>query len=84
MTSDDRQRVRQAVDAHARQQRQALIAAHKLDVCAGCGCELDTYITGCSTCWDRKRHRQRRDDPVYRERCNSNDRARRRRQRQVA
>lgn len=35
-------------------------AQHVDPTCAGCGADLDSYSTGCTTCWDRRRRRARR------------------------
>ena len=66
MTAALRQRVRDALDTQARYRRQAFIDAGEQVVCAGCGCDDDTYSIWCDTCSDRKGRRARRQDAGYR------------------
>jgi hypothetical protein len=60
MTSTDRQRVREAIDQHARARRQTFVDHGELNVCNGCGGDTDHETRGCKRCFDRKRRDDRR------------------------
>lgn len=86
MTADERQRLKQAIDAHVRAgiQNQPTPRGPR-GQCAGCGCDTDTYVEGCHTCSERKRRRWRyQNDPAFAERQRGYDRAKRARRRAAA
>ena len=69
MTADDRRRIREAIDARARQQRLRRVEhgdLGDLDTCRGCGCDTDCRTAGCRTCNSRWLKRKLRSDPNYR------------------
>lgn len=49
--------------------------------CRSCGCERSNYTTGCAACDDRRRRREKRKDPAYRDVDAARGRAYRARQR---
>ena len=63
MTREDRERVKRAIDARVRELLEDGNAG-----CAGCGCDRDSYTAGCRTCSNRRRRRERLNDPEFRER----------------
>ena len=79
-----RQTIRTAIDTHARQRRQAFIDAGELHVCTGCGCDTDTFLAGYDQCADRRRARELRADPAYRDLLNGRERERRSLRRKAA
>ena len=81
VTAALRQRIRNAISAHARRRRQQFIDAGEQPVCAGCGCDDDIYCAGCKICHDRKRRRERRRNADFRARELAGERERRQRKR---
>ena len=77
MTAQERQLVKQAIDARARQRMHAFVLAGELQVCAGCGCEQALRTPGCRTCANRHRMYARRTDPAYQAYWREYDRNRR-------
>ena len=65
LTHDLRQRIRGAVDAHVRAHIQQFIDAGELQVCKGCGGDLESRTRGCGTCQDRHLKYEKRKDPAY-------------------
>ena len=68
-----RHQIRQAIDQQAR----ARINTAHHHVCTGCGGELHGTTRGCKRCYDRKRRRERRQDPAFNEAENARQRAHR-------
>jgi hypothetical protein len=63
VTGEERQRIRAAVDAAARE-RIPRAASHKR--CAGCGVEHDRYLYSCKRCMERYRAKIERGYPPER------------------
>ena len=86
MTHDLRQRIRGAVDAHVRAHIQQFIDAGELQVCKGCGGDLECRTRGCGPCQDRhlKKLWRQQNPELCRERERARKRSRMPRERECA
>lgn len=61
VTAEERTRLKQAIDAHKRQERAHILAMAKgVGRCKECGTLLNDCLPGCGTCRDRARVRRKR------------------------
>lgn len=84
VTAAQRQQVRNAIDAQARERVQMFIVAGELDVCTGCGGDWHATTIGCKRCHDRHLKWALRKDPDFRERARTMQNAARARRRVAA
>jgi hypothetical protein len=84
VTAADRQRIREAIDAHQRARRAREIVGRDLFVCRGCGADTDCRTIGCKVCTERHLKRRLRQDEERRRELQARQNERRRQARMGA